>query len=192
MFSRRKQSDIKPRRKRPRHERLIIAMTLVVGAAWLVSIFRHIVFGLTSTYVVFFGGQLFVDSRVPGVALVEGLHFFEPETIGWSLQFPMHLERAFYGAAWQAWLQSWLALPLFTTLIFLPALLRTAHRRRRNRCADCGYPRDEQLEHCPECGRPASEPSPGLWLLAWRAYRWPLACIALNVAVTLVAIEVMN
>ena len=113
-------------------------------------------------------------------------------------QIPWNLRDAFVPVArrtsrsWGFGVPLGLCLSMAPGAILLPPVLRARYRRRRKRCVDCSYPRDEQLERCPECGRPTSEPSPGLWLLAWRAYRWPLACIAVNVAVTLVAIEVMN
>ncbi len=197
------------RRKRPRHERLIIAMTLVVGVVWLVSIFLTL--GVTrvqpnngsylggwgvqsgAMWYVDLGSRMFPEVELKPVAYLNR-----------GRDLTLHYKPRWYrSGAWSAAagigiyfvelkIPLWWVLLSLSALAFLPPALRTAHRRRKNRCIGCGYPRDEQLDRCPECGRLASEPSPGFWRLAWRAYRWPLACIAVNVAVTLVAIAVLN
>lgn len=48
----------------------------------------------------------------------------------------------------------------FAALVFLPwagvRLARSVHHRRRGGCARCGYPLDDGMERCPECGATAS------------------------------------
>lgn len=196
-FLKRKQAQ-GDRRRRPRHERLIIAMTLVVGVLWLVSYARVVLWGD--------GGSARDPARMIG--LLDGSVVLRGANLGgewpsnWRLEYGVGsvgpLRHAFVPLSYIrpgvniVTVPLGSLLPLATAALFFLPAVRTGHRSRKNRCVDCGYPRDEQLERCPECGRLTSEPSPGIWLLAWRAYRWPLSCIAVNVAITLVAIEVMN
>ncbi len=184
------------RRKRPRHERLIIAATLVVGVLWLVSIFNPIRAESLGWALDIREGAAYVGtedaSQLVANDLLQMLSFFDRQfylesTAGTWLPSMSRRRPWVYVQA-----PSWLILLALSSVLFLPPALLSAHRRRKNRCIGCGYPRDEQLERCPECGRLGSEPSSGFWILAWRAYRWPLACISVNVAITLVAIAVLN
>jgi len=190
------------RRKRPRSERLIIAMTLVVGAVWFASFFRSASIGYHSQPPVVLWNGVFVEG-----GYVAWIDLGPPPTyesgfgVSSRVRWPRGLgtlKHQFIPLVYWDWGYKIVIVPLgsllavFPAVIFLPSALRTSHRRRRNRCVACGYAQDDALERCPECGRLASEPSIGFWLSAWRAYRWPLVCIAINVGVTLVAIAVLN
>jgi len=190
-LKRHKQVD-SDRRKLPRSERLIIAMTLVVGVAWLVSSVGWVSWWLPQTQFRIGRGTVFlIHLSMPSHAdtgVDAGLHDWSVLQF-WPRMLPeVERNKVFAAVA----VPLWPILLVFASVLFLPSALRTSHRRRRNRCVACGYAQDEALERCPECGRLASEPSIGFWLLAWRAYRWPLVCIAINVGVTLVAIAVLN
>ncbi len=184
-------------------------MTLVVGVLWFASLFRSVSIGYhTQPH----GNAIGLGVSVYG-GYVAWIAYGSPsayEDVGFGVSSFVTWPQDRYDLKYQfvpVVIWDWgtinvvfvpfgPSLLLVATILFLssalPSALRTAHRRRRNRCVACGYAQDEALERCPECGRLASEPSTGFWLLTWRAYRWPLVCIAVNVAVTLVAIEVMN